>query len=103
MPAFPLTYPENVLEPLPYRQHLMRSAARILRITLRSASLVGWLGLTLAPAFVRLALLVYAGPNSVASSKQASSLLSIYAGYTLLLAWNGPTEAFLNAAMSQVS
>ncbi|TPP59426.1 Protein RFT1 protein, partial [Fasciola gigantica] len=42
---------------------------------------------------------LYIGP-SLAENTTAVTLLRLYSAYVLLLAWNGSTEAFLNATMS---
>ncbi|GAA29034.2 oligosaccharidyl-lipid flippase family [Clonorchis sinensis] len=78
---------------------LLKSVFRIFRTVLRTCSLVAWIGVTFAQANSRLLLTVYVGPT-LGENVLAVSLLRLYAAYVLLLAWNGSTEAFLNAAMS---
>ncbi|VDP74763.1 unnamed protein product [Echinostoma caproni] len=78
---------------------LLKDVLRLLRTVLRTCSLVGWIGVTFAQANSCLLLYLYTGP-SLAENKTAVSLLRLFSFYVLLLAWNGSTEAFLNAAMS---
>ncbi|KER29881.1 hypothetical protein T265_13284, partial [Opisthorchis viverrini] len=78
---------------------LLNSVFRIFRTVLRTCSLVAWIGVTFAQANSCLLLTVYVGP-ALGENVLAVSLLRLYAAYVLLLAWNGSTEAFLNAAMS---
>ncbi|THD25718.1 Protein RFT1 [Fasciola hepatica] len=81
---------------------LMRDVFRIFRTVLRTCSLVGWVGVAFAQANSCLLLSLYIGP-SLAENTTAVTLLRLYSAYVLLLAWNGSTEAFLNATMSTVS
>ncbi|TGZ59519.1 hypothetical protein CRM22_009018 [Opisthorchis felineus] len=78
---------------------LLKSVFRIFRTVLRTCSLVAWIGVTFAQANSCLLLTVYVG-RTLGENVLAVSLLRLYAAYVLLLAWNGSTEAFLNAAMS---
>ncbi|KAF6778725.1 hypothetical protein AHF37_01565 [Paragonimus kellicotti] len=80
---------------------LMDNVFRMFRTVLRTCSLVAWIGVTFAQANSRLLLSVYVG-FTLANNPTAVGLLRLYAAYVLLLAWNGSTEAFLNAAMSSV-
>ncbi|CAL8098731.1 unnamed protein product [Calicophoron daubneyi] len=85
----------------PYEQDraLMGEVLRLLRSVLRSCSLIAWIGLVFAQANSYLLISIYAGPT-VVENPAAVSLLRLYSCYVLLLAWNGSTEAFLNASMS---
>ncbi|KAF7256095.1 hypothetical protein EG68_05870 [Paragonimus skrjabini miyazakii] len=85
----------------PIRQDpdLLDNVFRMFRTVLRTCSLVAWIGVTFAQANSCLLLSVYVG-FTLANNPTAVGLLRLYAAYVLLLAWNGSTEAFLNAAMS---
>ncbi|KAA3679039.1 oligosaccharide translocation protein RFT1 [Paragonimus westermani] len=78
---------------------LLDNVFRMFRTVLRTCSLVAWIGVTFAQANSCLLLSVYVG-FTLANNPTAVGLLRLYAAYVLLLAWNGSTEAFLNAAMS---
>ncbi|KAF5399638.1 Oligosaccharidyl-lipid flippase family [Paragonimus heterotremus] len=78
---------------------LLDNVFRMFRTVLRTCSLVAWIGVTFAQANSCLLLSVYVG-STLANNPMAVGLLRLYAVYVLLLAWNGSTEAFLNAAMS---
>lgn len=86
--------PPNLQDPV-----RLDSVFRIFSTSLRTCSLVAWIGITFAQANSQLLLFAYAGPV-IAGNSMALRLLRLYAIYVLLLAWNGSTEAFLNAAMS---
>ncbi len=68
---------------------------------LRGLSLIAWIGFIFSHAYSKSAFLIYGGQN-LASNKEAVLLLRVFSLYIILLAWNGPTEAFLNAAMTRV-
>ena len=81
---------------------LVRQSLRMLSTSLRLLTLVAWLGFVFAQAYSYLLLYLYGGIRLVSEHPEATTLLRVFAAYLILLAWNGPTEAFLNAAMSTV-
>lgn len=76
---------------------------RLLSTSLRLLTLIAWVGCVFAQAYSRLLLYLYGGSRLVTGNPEAVNILRIFALYLILLAWNGPTEAFLNAAMTTVS
>ncbi len=74
----------------------------MLHTGLRVVTLIAWLGCIFSQAYSRLLLYLYGGSGLLSASPEAATLLRIFAAYLILLAWNGPTEAFLNAAMTTV-
>lgn len=75
----------------------------MLNTSLRLLTLIAWVGCVFAQGYSHLLLYFYGGSRLVTDNPEAVNLLRIYALYLVLLAWNGPTEAFLNAAMTTVS
>ncbi|KAL5111414.1 hypothetical protein TcWFU_008896 [Taenia crassiceps] len=86
----------------PKRQNeaLVLQAVRMLGTSLRVLTLVAWLGFIFAQAYSYLVLYLYGGSRLVSANPEVVTLLRIFALYLVFLAWNGPTEAFLNAAMT---
>ncbi|VDK36652.1 unnamed protein product [Taenia asiatica] len=86
----------------PKRQNeaLMLQAIRMLGTSLRVLTLVAWLGFIFAQAYSYLVLYLYSGSRLVSANPEVVTLLRIFALYLVFLAWNGPMEAFLNAAMT---
>ncbi|KAL5968795.1 hypothetical protein TSMEX_003472 [Taenia solium] len=86
----------------PKRQNeaLVLQAIRMLGTSLRVLTLVAWLGFIFAQAYSYLVLYLYSGSRLVSANPEVVTLLRIFALYLVFLAWNGPTEAFLNAAMT---
>ena len=74
----------------------------MLSTCLRFLTLVAWVVCIFAQAYSYLLLYLYGGIRLVSENPEAAKLLRIFAAYLILLAWNGPTEAFLNAAMTTV-
>lgn len=85
-----------------YFKALVRQAIGMLATSLRLLTLVAWVGCIFAQAYSYLLLYLYGGIRLVSENPEASTLLRVFAVYLILLAWNGPTEAFLNAAMTTV-
>lgn len=75
----------------------------MLRTALRVMTLIAWIGCTFSHAYSRLLLFFYGGGGLLTSNPEAAVLLRMFAAYLVFLAWNGPTEAFMNAAMTTVS
>ncbi|KAH9286215.1 Protein RFT1 -like protein [Echinococcus granulosus] len=86
----------------PKRQNeaLVLQAVRMLETSLRVLTLVAWLGFIFSQAYSHLLLYLYGGSRLVSTNPEVVTLLRIFALYLVFLAWNGPTEAFLNAAMT---
>ncbi|VDN13483.1 unnamed protein product [Dibothriocephalus latus] len=78
---------------------LLLQALSMLRTSLRLTSLLAWIGFVFSHAYSRLLLFLYGG-SSLVSQPTATELLRLFSFYIIFLAWNGPTEAFLNAAMN---
>lgn len=78
----------------------MLQAVRMLETSLRVLTLVAWLGFIFSQAYSHLLLYLYGGSRLVSTNPEVVTLLRIFALYLVFLAWNGPTEAFLNAAMT---
>lgn len=74
----------------------------MLRTSLRVLTLVAWLGFIFAQAYSYLVLYLYGGSRLVYANPEVVGLLRTFSLYLVFLAWNGPTEAFLNAAMTTV-
>ncbi|KAL7062973.1 hypothetical protein AAHC03_01637 [Spirometra sp. Aus1] len=78
---------------------LLLQALSMLRTSLRLTSLLAWVGFVFSQAYSRLLLYLYGG-SSLVSQQTATELFRLFSFYLIFLAWNGPTEAFLNAAMN---
>ncbi|KAM7533702.1 hypothetical protein Aperf_G00000125690 [Anoplocephala perfoliata] len=78
----------------------LREAVKLLRTSLRLLTLIAWIGCVFAQAYSNLLLYLYGGLRFITDNPAAVNLLRIFALYLVFLAWNGPTEAFLNAAMT---
>uniref|UniRef100_A0A0X3PMV2 Protein RFT1 homolog n=2 Tax=Schistocephalus solidus TaxID=70667 RepID=A0A0X3PMV2_SCHSO len=78
---------------------LLLQALSMLRTSLRLNSLLAWIGFVFSQAYSRLLLFLYGG-SSLVLQETATELLRLFSLYLIFLAWNGPTEAFLNAAMN---
>ncbi|KAM3172007.1 hypothetical protein ACTXT7_015432 [Hymenolepis weldensis] len=81
-------------------ERYLREAIKMLNTSLRLLTLIAWVGCVFAQGYSHLLLYFYGGSRLVTDNPEAVNLLRIYALYLVLLAWNGPTEAFLNAAMT---
>ncbi|VDN98301.1 unnamed protein product [Rodentolepis nana] len=81
-------------------ERYLQEAMKMLSTSLRLLTLIGWVGCVFAQAYSYLLLYLYGGLRLVTDNPEVVNLLRIYALYLVLLAWNGPTEAFLNAAMT---
>ncbi|VDD76001.1 unnamed protein product [Mesocestoides corti] len=91
---------QRELPPKQQNEVLLRQAMKMFRTSLRVVALIAWLGFAFSQAYSRLLLYFYGGSRLVNANPEAANLLRLFALYLVLLAWNGPTEAFLGATMT---